>query len=60
MTSCWQVMVSLTFFGFMANLEQCKNWILDAWSVILTLSLTVTFYFTKTENRTKKSQTQLS
>ena len=44
----------------MANLEQFGNQIQDAWSVILKFSLTVTFYVTKTENRTKKSLTQLS
>ena len=37
----------------MANLEKSGSKILDAWSVKLTFSLTVTFYITKTENRTK-------
>ena len=31
----------------------------DAWYVKLILSLTVTFYLTNTENRSKKSRTQL-
>ena len=48
-------MTSLSFFGFMANLEQAGNWIPDAWSVKLLFSLKVTFHLTKTENRTKKS-----
>ena len=37
----------------MTNLEQSISWIPDAWSVKLTFSLIVTFYFTKTENGTK-------
>ena len=60
MTSCQQILKSLLFFRFMANLEQFGNWIPDAWSIKLIFSLTVTFYFTKTENRPKKSQAQLS
>ena len=36
-----------------ANLEQSGSQIPDSWSVKLTFSLTLTFYFTKTENRTK-------
>ena len=44
----------------MVNLEQSESWIPDALSVKLTFSLKVTFYLTKTENRTKKSLTQLS
>ena len=43
----------------MANLEQSRNLIPDAQSVKLTFSLTITFYLIKTENRTKKSLTQL-
>ena len=34
----------------MANLEQSESRILDAWSVELTFSLTVTFHLTKTED----------
>ena len=60
MTSCRRVVTSLSFFRFMANLEQPRSWILDAQSVKLTFSLIVTFYLSKTENRTKKSLTQLS
>ena len=44
MTSCRQIVKSLSFFGYMANLEQ----------------LTVTLYLTKIEKKTKKSLTQLS
>ena len=60
MTSCQQIMTSLSFFWFMVNLEVSGRQIPDAWSVKLTFSLTVTFSFTKTENRTKKFLTQLS
>ena len=58
--SCWQMVTSLSFFQFMANMEQSRSWIQDAQSVKLTFSLTVIFYLTKTENRTKKSLSQLS
>ena len=44
MTLCRQIVKSLSFFGYMANLEQ----------------LTVTLYLTKIENKAKKSLTQLS
>ena len=53
-------MTSLSFFRFMVNLGQSGSRIPDAESVKLIFSLTVTFYLTKTENRTKKSLTQLS
>ena len=49
MTSCQQIMMPLSFFRFMANLEQSRNQIPDAWSVKLKLSLIATFYFTKTQ-----------
>ena len=55
MTSCQQIVTSLSFFWFVANLEQSGCRIPDAQS-----SLGLTFYFTKTENRTKKSLTELS
>ena len=45
--SCQQIVSS------MANFEQSRSQILDTWSVKLTFSLTVTFYLTKTENKTK-------
>ena len=58
MTSSGQIATSLSFFQFMANLEESEIWIPE--SVKLTFSLIVIFCLTKTENRTKKSQTQLS
>ena len=53
-------MTSLLFFRFMISLERFGSQIPHAWSVTLKFSLTVTFYLTKTENRTKKSLTYLS
>ena len=44
----------------MVNLEQSGNQIPKAESVKLIFSLIVTVYLTKTEIRTKNSQTQLS
>ena len=44
----------------MENLELFGSQIPDALSVKLPLLLIVTFYLAKTENRTKKPQTQLS
>ena len=38
----------------MAKLEQLRRWIPDAQSIKLTFSKTVTFYFTKIENRIKQ------
>ena len=53
MMSCWQMMILLLVFQFMANLEQSRIQDPGAWSVIFTFSLIVSFYLTKTENRTK-------
>ena len=53
MASCRQIVTSLSF------LEQSGSRIPEAWSVKFTFSLTVTFYLTQNENRTKKSLTQL-
>ena len=50
----------IVFFQFMANLEQSGNQIPKVESVKLIFSLIVTVYLTKTEIRTKNSQTQLS
>ena len=50
----------IVFFQFMVNLEQSGNQIPKAESVKLIFSLIVTVYLTKTENRTKNSQTQLA
>ena len=53
MMSRWQMMILLLVFQFMANLEQCRSQVPGAWSVIFTFSLIVSFYLTKTGNRTK-------
>ena len=53
MTSCQQIVTSLLFFGFMANLELSGSRIPDAESVKLTFSLKITFYPTKTEKELK-------
>ena len=52
--------MSLSFFGFLANLEQSGGRIPDKESSEAMFSVTVTFCLTKTENRTKKSLAQLS
>ena len=41
----------IVIFQFMASYEQSGSRIPDAWSVLLTFSLTVTFHLTKTENK---------
>ena len=43
----------------MTNLEQSGSWIPDAWSVKLKFSLIVTFYLTKTEDRSEQSNAAL-
>ena len=43
----------LSFFGFLANLEQFGGRIPDTESANVMFSVTVTFCFTKTEKRTK-------
>ena len=60
MTLCRKIVTLSTFFQFIADLEQFGSRISEALSVKLIFSLTVTFYLTKTENRTKKSLTHLS
>ena len=60
MTSLQKIVTSLSFFLFVANLEQSRSRIPDAWSVTLSFSKIVTFYLTKTENKTEKSVTELS
>ena len=60
MTSCRKTVTSLSFFGFLAKLEQSGSQILDTESAEFMFSVTVTFCLTKTENITKKSLTQLS
>ena len=59
MTPCQKIVTSLSFFGFLANLEQSEGRIPDTESVKGMFSVIVTFCLTKTENRTKKSLTQL-
>ena len=60
MTSFRKIVTSLSFFGFLANLEQSGGRIPDTESAKVMFSVKVTFYLTKTENRTKKSLIQLS
>ena len=55
MTSYRQIVTSLSFFRFIANLEQSRSRIPDGWSVVLTLLLKLTFYDIKNEYRTKKN-----
>ena len=60
MTSYRQVVTSLSFFQFMANLEQSGSRISDAQFVKYMFSIIVTFLLLKTEKRPKKSLTQVS
>ena len=60
MTSSRKILTSLSFFGFLANLEQSRGLIPDIESAKSMFSVKVTFRLTKTENKTKKSLTQLS
>ena len=59
-TSSWEIVTSLSFFGFLVNLEQSRDRISDTESAKVMLSVTVPFCHTKTENRTKNPPTQLS
>ena len=58
--SCQEIVTSLSFFGFLANLEKSGGRIPDTKSAKVMLSVTVTFCLTKTKSITKKSLTQLS
>ena len=60
LTSCQTIVTSLSFFRFLVNLEWSQGWIPDTESAKVMFSVTVTFCLTETENRTKKSLTQLS
>ena len=60
MTSFRGIATSLSFFGIFVNLEQSGDRIPDTESAKVMLSVITTFCLTKTENRTKKSLTQLS
>ena len=53
-------MTSLSFFGFLVNLEQSEGRIPDTEYEKVMLSEMVTFCLTITTNKTKKSLTQLS
>ena len=59
MTSSWKIVTSLSFFGFLANLERSGGRIPDTEFAEVMFLVTVPFCLTKTENRTKKSLTQL-
>ena len=58
--SCQEIVTSFSFFGFLANSEQSEGRIPETESAKVIFSVIVTFFLTKTENRTKKSLTQLS
>ena len=60
MTPCRKIVTPLSFFGFLANLEQSRGRIPDTKFAKITFQLIVTFCIKKTENRTIKSITQLS
>ena len=59
MTSCQKIVTSYLFFGFLANLEQSEGRIPETESAKAMFSLIIIFFLIKTENRTKKSLTQL-
>ena len=56
MTSYRKIVTSLSFFKFLANLEQSGGRIPDTESAKVMFSVTVTICLTKTENRTKNVQ----
>ena len=60
LTSCRNIVTSLSFFRFLANLEPSRGLIPDTESAKGMFSVIGTFCLTKTENRTKKSLTHLS
>ena len=60
MTICQKIVTSLPFFKYAVNLEQSESRIPETESMKLIFSLILNFYFAKTENRSKKSLTQLS
>ena len=60
LTSCPKIMTSLSFFGVLANLEKSEGWIPDTESAKVMFLVIGAFCLTKTEDRTKKSLTQLS
>ena len=52
-----EIVTSLSFFQFMANMQQSGSRVPDAYPVKRIFSLIVIFYLPKTENRIKKSLT---
>ena len=56
--SCREIMTSLIFFEFLANLEQSGGRIPDTESAKVIFSVIETFFLTKTANRTKRSLSQ--
>ena len=54
-TPCREIVTSLLFLEFMVNFKQFASRISDAWSIIFTFLLNVTFHLTITKNRTKKT-----
>ena len=52
--SCQKIVTLLSFFEFMANLEQSESQIRDAWSVVLTISLKYPFFLQKLKPKLKK------
>ena len=60
LTLCRKIVMPLSCFEFLANLEQSGDRIRDTETAKVLFSVTVTFYLTKTKNRTEKSLTQLS
>ena len=60
LTSCQTIVKSLPFFGFLANLEQSGGRNPNTESANVMFSVIATFHSTKTENRTRKSLTQLT
>ena len=58
LTSCQKIVTSLSFIGFLSNLEQPIGRTSDTESAKVMFSVVVTFFLTKTENRTEKSLTK--
>ena len=52
-TSCWEIVTSLLFFGFLVNLEQSRDRIPDSESAKVMLSVAVTFCRTKLKTELK-------
>ena len=55
LTSCRKIVTSLSFFGFLANLEQSRGRIPDKEYAKVMFSVIVAFCLTKIENRAKKN-----